>query len=93
MTESAQLLDAFDARVERRNLRREFFKTAMGAAAAGVTAFSLAGKAGAQSTVTDTDILNFALNLEYLEAQFYAYAANGTGLAANQLTGTGTQGP
>ncbi len=36
MTESAQLLDAFDARVERRNLRREFFKTAMGAAAAGV---------------------------------------------------------
>ncbi|QXT34282.1 ferritin-like domain-containing protein [Sphingomonas sanguinis] len=92
MTESAQLLDAFDARVERRNLRREFFKTAMGAAAAGVTAFSLAGKAGAQTAITDTDILNFALNLEYLEAQFYAFAANGTGLAANQLTGTGTQG-
>ncbi|WP_394664236.1 ferritin-like domain-containing protein [uncultured Sphingomonas sp.] len=92
MTESEQLLDAFDARAERRNHRRDFFKTAFGAAAAGVTAFSLTSKVGAQSTITDTDILNFALNLEYLEAQFYAYAANGTGLPANQLTGTGTQG-
>jgi hypothetical protein len=92
MTESEQLLDAFDARAERRNQRRDFFKTAMGAAAAGVTAFTLASKAGAQSTVTDTDVLNFALNLEYLEAQFYAFAANGTGLASSQLTGTGTQG-
>lgn len=92
MTESEQLLDAFDARAERRNHRRDFFKTAFGAAAAGVTAFTLTSKAGAQSTITDTDILNFALNLEYLEAQFYAYAANGTGLPASQLTGTGTQG-
>lgn len=34
-------------------------------------------KAEAQSTVTDNDILNFALNLEYLEAQFYNLAASG----------------
>ena len=92
MTESAQLLDAFDARAQRRDQRRDFFKMAIGAAAAGATAFTLTSKAGAQSTITDTGILNFALNLEYLEAQFYAYAANGTGLPANQLTGTGTQG-
>lgn len=48
----------------------------------------------ATSTVTanDVNILNFALQLEYLEANYYAYAAFGQGPNSTLLTGSGTQG-
>ena len=84
-TAETQELDAIIA--DRRRLL-----TLGGAALAGL-AVTGAAKAFAQSTVTDSDILNFALNLEYLEAQYYTYASTGASLtAAGGSTGSGTAG-
>lgn len=75
--------------------RRQMLHTSALVGAGTVAGTLLAGCVQAGPAVKpdlDLAILNFALNLEYLEAQFYSWAAFGHGLDAGLLTGTGNQG-
>lgn len=57
-----------------------------------VSPFFPNGPNGTTTPANDLEILNFALNLEYLEAEFYSFAVNGAGIPSADTTGSGTAG-
>lgn len=69
--------------------RRAMLRAMSGGAIAGAAALALPALPAWGDEPSDVDILNFALNLEYTEAEFYTHAVSGQGIEA---LGIGTRG-
>lgn len=92
-------LDFLSQQMTNGTSRRKALKR-LGLGAVGLAGLNLLAKraeaatGAAVSTINSTDaaVLQFALNLEYLEAQYYSYGTKGYGIESTFLTGSGTPG-
>src|ERR687898_3012987 len=71
-------------KLARPRTRRDFFKS-LALAGAGATAASMLLSKQASAKTDDVDIANFALTLEYLEAEFYTMAVDSDVLSGDAL--------
>ncbi len=89
------VVDMIDRSAENEQDRRKFLKVA-GLSGLGVVGAGALGAAGATTAdaagPSDGAILNFALNLEYLEAEFYLHAYYGWGVPTSLIGGKGDVG-
>ncbi len=72
--------------------RRSFVRK-LGLAAASVGAIAVTSKEAEAATATDVEVLNFALNLEFLEAEFYTYATTGGSITNYGISISGVANP
>ncbi|WP_433968051.1 ferritin-like domain-containing protein [Tunturiibacter gelidiferens] len=88
-----QALAARDGRIV--NRRNFMIGVGMASSVLGVALSGCSGSNPSEDTVlaagpTETDVLNFALNLEFLEATLYSFATQGTDLPDSLIGGSGS---
>ncbi|HWB31900.1 MAG TPA: ferritin-like domain-containing protein [Acidobacteriaceae bacterium] len=97
--DAAEGVESLNRIAASREVNRRRFLATLGMAGAAAGAGLISGCSTTSSTVPVTtsnpnqaqiDVLNFALNLEYLEATFYSFIALGKDISTSLLTGAGT---